>query len=281
MLNSVLNSSLSGMSAANVAVNITANNLANSLTDGFKASRPVFTDQTPQTHDHGSGPGTSSAGQNPTQVGSGVSVATIARDTSQGTLTLSNDPLDLALEGDGLFVVQGPGGEQLYTRDGQFQFNANGDLVSSTGMNVLGYNVDHNFDLDTSKLEPVRVPRDQASSGAIWTSLTVGEDGTVRGEFSDGVIRDLGQVQLAEFANPGGLAQRGQNTYSTSANSSLPRYSSAGGTRVVSGARELSNTNIARELVNLSLYSTTFRANLRAAEVGGEMLEELFRLGRS
>lgn len=281
MLNSVLNSSLSGIAAAQLGVSITANNLANSLTDGFKASRPVFADQTPQTFDHGSAPGAFSAGQNPTQVGSGVSVASIAIDSSQGTITPSDNPLDLALQGDGFFVLQGPGGEHLYTRNGQFQFNANGELVSSNGMRLLGYNVDQQFQIDDSQLEPVRVPRNPADSGAIWTSLSVGEDGTVRGQFTDGVIRDLGQIQLAEFASPDGLLQRGQNTYSATASSSLPRYSHSQGTQIISGARELSNTDIARELVNLSLYSTAFRANLRASEVGSEMLEELFRLGRS
>jgi len=275
MLNSVLNSSLSGMNAASLAVSVSANNLANSLTDGFKSSRPIFADQTPQTLSHGSD------GQNPTQVGSGVSVATIDRDHSQGTITLGDGPLDLALQGDGLFVLQGADGEHLYTRDGSFQFNADGELVSSSGTRVLGFNVDNDFQLDTSSLEPVRLPRNQAESGAIWTGLSVGDDGTVRGQFSDGQVRDLGQIRVAEFANPGGLESRGQNTYSTGPGSSLPRYSNSHGTQVVSGTRELSNTDIAREMVNLTRYSTMFRANLRAAEVGGEMLEELFRLGRS
>lgn len=281
MLHSVLHSSLSGMSAAQLAVSISANNLANAMTDGFKASQPVFSDQTPQTFDHGSAPSASSAGQNPTQVGSGTTIASIDQDFSQGTIAPSDSPLDLALQGDGFFVLQGTGGEHLYTRNGQFGFNANGELVASNGMRVLGHNVDRSFQLDDTRLEPVRLPRDPASTGATWTRLSVGDDGVVRGAFTDGVLRDLGQLTVAEFANPAGLAEQGNNTYVATANASLPRYSNPKGTQVISGTRELSNTNIGEELVNLTLYSTMFRASMRTAEVGEEMLEELLQIGRS
>ena len=281
MLGSVLNTALSAISAADMAISGTANDLANSQTDGFKSSRVVFEDQTPQTFGLGGAPSESSGGRNPTQVGQGVRVAAIDGDFSQGTLLVSGDPLDLALEGNGFFVLEGADGEPLYTRDGSFSFNSNGELVSVTGLRVQGFNVDASFQLDTSNLEAVKVPSGPAASGANLTSFAVGEDGTIRGHFTDGVVRDLGQVQLASFANPNGLARRGQNTYSTGNSSGLPSYSNPGSTRVVSGAREYSNTDISREIINLSLFSTMSRANMRVLETGIELLDDLLNLRRS
>ncbi len=281
MLGSVLNTALSGISAAEMAISVSANNLANSQTDGFKSSRVVFEDQTPQTLDNGLEVSGSSGGRNPTQVGRGVRPAAVDGDFSQGTIVVSGDPLDLALEGNGFFVLEGADGEQLFTRDGNFHFNGNSELVSDTGLRVLGFNVDGNFQLNTSNLEAVKAPRGPASSNADVTDVAVGEDGTVRGRFADGIVRDLGQVQLVEFDNPNGLVRRGQNTFSTGNISGLPTLSNPGSTRVVSGARELSNTDMAGEIINMSLFSTMFRTNMRVLETGDELLEELLNLWKS
>jgi flagellar hook protein FlgE len=263
MLGSVLHTALSGISAAETAIDVSANNLANAMTDGFKSSRVVFEDQSPRTLSSGFAASGSTGGQNPTQVGRGALAAAIVGDFSQGPILHSGDPLNMALEGDGFFVLEGATGEHLYTRNGNFSFNGNGEVVSGSGLRVLGYNVDSEFQLKTGDLEVVKVPAGPAASRADLTGFSVGEDGTIQGYFVDGIVRDLGQVQLAHFANPNGLARRGQNTFSTGSNSGLPDVSGARSTRIVAGAREYSNTDVAREIVNLSLFSTMFRENLR------------------
>ena len=285
MLGSVLHTALSGISAAEMVIDVSANNLANAMTDGFKSSRVVFEDQSPRTLSNGVTASGSSGGQNPAQVGRGVLAAAIEGDFSQGPILHSGDPLDLALEGDGFFVLEGVDGERQYTRNGNFRFNGDGELVTGSGLRVLGYNVDANFQLKTGDLEVVKIPsRPAAGSGgsrAELTSFAVGEDGNIQGQFTDGVVRDLGQVQLAHFANPNGLVRRGQNNFSTGTNSGLPNISNPGATRVVSGARESSNTDIAREIINMSLASTMFRGNMRVLETGDELLEELLNLRKA
>jgi flagellar hook protein FlgE len=280
MLGSVLHTALSGISAAELAIGVTANNLANAQTDGFKASRAVFADQAPQTLDPGAAPSGSAAGSNPTQVGRGTLVAAIDGDFSQGSIVPGGSPLELAIEGSGFFVLEGPGGETSLTRDGNFHLNANGELVNASGLRVLGYNVDGDYQLDTNNLEPLTIPRGPAAAGADLTGISVGEDGTLQGHFSDGLLRDLGRIPVAGFANPGGLVRRGQNQFSTGSNSGLPVLTNPGQARIVSGARELSNTNLAGELINLSRYSLMYRANLRVLETGDALLEELLNLRR-
>ena len=115
------------------------------------------------------------------------------------------------------------------------------------------------------------------------TSFIVGEDGAVRGVFSNGVVRDLGKIQLARFANPNGLEQRGENMYSTGVNSGLPLTGDPGaqgiGT-VISGAVELSNTDIGSNLIDLILASTMYRGNTRVITTVQQMLDELLMLRR-
>lgn len=279
MLGNVLHTALSAVSAAGYAIAVTANNLANVNTDGFKSSRPVFTAQNPQTLDHGAAPLASSGGRNPVQVGRGVQLAEIAGDFSQGTVVPSPNPLDLALEGPGFFLVQGPAGETLYGRDGHFRLNADGELVTATGLRVLGHNVDGEFQLDTSRLAPLSIPRGPAESGATLTHLRVEENAVIRGHYSDGRIRDLGQIHLARFANPAGLVRRERNLYAAGHNSGRPTSASPGATRVLAG-RELSNVSIGHELLQLNLFSSMYRVNLQVLSTGDDLLDELVNLRR-
>jgi flagellar hook protein FlgE len=279
MLGSVLHTALSGISAAEMAIDVSANNLANGMTVGFKASRVVFEDQSPRTLSNGVAVSAASGGKNPAQVGRGVLASAVDGDFSQGPILRSGNPLDLALEGNGFFVLEGGDGDRLYTRNGDFSFNGDGELVTGSGLRVLGHNVDANFQLASGDLEVVKVPSGSAASAQL-TGFAVGVDGNIQGHFSDGIVRDLGQVQLAHFANPNGLVRRGQNTFSTGSNSGLPNTSNSGATRVVSGAREYSNTDVALEIVNLSLASTMFRGSIRVLETGDELLEELLNLRR-
>ena len=157
-LSSVLNTARTALSAAEMGMGVIANNLANVQTNGFKASRTVFTAGHPVTYGLGAAPSGRSGGTNPIQVGTGVQLAAISTDFRQGSLVLSSDPLDMAIEGDGFFILQGSSGEQLFSRSGDFHVNADGEIVSATGYRLLGYSVDANFQLNRAELAPLKLP---------------------------------------------------------------------------------------------------------------------------
>lgn len=157
-LQTTMTTSLTGMTAAETTIDVVGNNVANANTVGFKESSVSFATQFLQTQSIGSGPTDSRGGTNPRQVGLGVKVAEISPDFTQGTIEISSNPLDLAIQGDGFFIVQGPQGEQFYTRNGQFKTNANNEIVTITGHRVLGYSVDANFEIQPTGLVPLSIP---------------------------------------------------------------------------------------------------------------------------
>jgi flagellar hook protein FlgE len=157
-LQSALTTSLTGLQAAESTIDVAGNNVANSSTDGFKQSHVLFANQFFQTQSIGSQPTDQTGGTNPRQIGLGVKVAAINPDFSQGTIQVSSNPLDVAIQGDGFLIVQGPGGQQ-YTRNGQLQTNSKNQLVTSTGELVLGQAADANFAIDpNSGLVPITIP---------------------------------------------------------------------------------------------------------------------------
>lgn len=154
-LQSAMTTSLTGLQAAETTIDVVGNNIANSNTVGFKESNTIFATQFLQTLSIGSAPNANNGGTNPRQIGLGVKVAQIATDFTQGTIEISSNPLDLAIQGDGFLIVQS-GTDRLYTRNGQLQLNSQNEVVTSTGQRVLGYGVDDNYEL-TSQLEPLAI----------------------------------------------------------------------------------------------------------------------------
>ncbi|HEX5472672.1 MAG TPA: flagellar hook-basal body complex protein [Lacipirellulaceae bacterium] len=159
-LQSAMTTALTGLQGAEATIDVVGNNVANSNTVGFKESSVLFATQFLQTQSIGSSPTTSSGGTNPRQVGLGVKVSEIAPNFTQGTIQVSANPLDLAIQGDGFFVVQGPNGgsQQFFTRNGQFKTNAVNELVSVGGDRVLGYGVNDQFVIDTNTVKPISIP---------------------------------------------------------------------------------------------------------------------------
>lgn len=158
-LQSALTTSLTGLQAAETVIDVVGNNVANSGTVGFKESDVLFANQFLQTQSIGSAPTESTGGTNPRQIGLGVKVASINPDFTQGTIQISSNPLDVAIQGDGFLIVQGFQGEQFFTRNGQLQTNSQNDIVTPTGNRVLGLPVDQNFEIDTtSDLVPLNIP---------------------------------------------------------------------------------------------------------------------------
>jgi flagellar hook protein FlgE len=156
-LQSAMTTALTGLQAAETTIDVVGNNVANSSTVGFKESSAVFATQFLQTQSIGSAPSDTQGGTNPRQIGLGVNVASITPDFTQGTIEVSSNPLDVAIQGDGFLIVQGSSGERLFTRNGQLQTNANNEIVTITGNKVLGYGVDDQFNL-VEVLVPLTIP---------------------------------------------------------------------------------------------------------------------------
>jgi flagellar hook protein FlgE len=157
-LASAMSTALTGLTAAETTIDVVGNNVANSNTVGFKASEAQFATQFLQTQSLGSSPTPTSGGTNPRQIGLGVQVAEITPDFTQGTIEISANPSDLAIQGDGFFIVQGSQGEQLYTRNGIFKTNADNELVNIGGQRLLGFGVDDNFQIQTTQLVSLQIP---------------------------------------------------------------------------------------------------------------------------
>lgn len=162
-LASALSTALTGLNASETTIDVVGNNVANSNTVGFKASHAVFATQFLQTQSLGSGASENSGGTNPRQTGLGTKVAEISPDFTQGTIQISSNPSDLAIQGDGFFIVEGALGEQLYTRNGLFKTNSQNELVTVTGQRLLGQGVDSSFKIQNTTLQPLTIPLGSAA----------------------------------------------------------------------------------------------------------------------
>ncbi len=157
-LQSAWTTSLTGLAAAETIIDVVGNNVSNANTVGFKASEALFATQFVQTQSLGSSPTEFNGGTNPRQIGLGVKTAEIRPDFTQGTVEISSSPSDLAIQGDGFFIVQGEQGEKLYTRNGLFKTNAENQLVTINGERLLGYGVDENYQIQPTGLVPLEIP---------------------------------------------------------------------------------------------------------------------------
>ena len=206
-LTSALTTALTGLSASETQIDVIGNNLANSQTVGFKSSEAVFATQFLQTLSLGGGPTADNGGTNPRQIGLGAQVAEIAANHNQGTIEISSSPSDLAIQGDGFFIVEGASGEQLYTRNGIFKLNSSAELVNSTGQRLLGYGVDEQFRLQESELVPMTVPLGTESVAKATENVSF--EGTLTPE---GEIATQGQIiqslQLGDAKVPAKATKR-------------------------------------------------------------------------
>ncbi len=181
-------------------------------------------------------------------------------------------------------------GTGLITFDGEGNFtSATESTVSIQRRNVSSASP-LEFEIDFAQISGLQtdnstlaVSRQDGSGPGVLTSFIIGEDGRIRGVFSNGMTRDLGQIRLARFGNPAGLEQKGENLYATGVNSGLPVQGNPGeqgiGT-IIAGAQELSNTDIGSNLIDLILASTMYRGNTRVITTAQQMLDELLALRR-
>lgn len=244
-----------GLDAQQTQMTVTANNLANVNTTGFKKSRAVFDDLLYQNLSQ-VGAATSQNTQAPTglNVGTGVRVVATEKNYTQGNVNTTGNALDLAIQGRGFFQVLQPNGQLAYTRDGSFQVNAQGQLVTASGYQVQ--------------------PALTIPTGA--QSVTIGADGTVSVQLAgQSAPQTVGTLQLADFINPAGLQDLGGNLAVESASSGSPVTANAGlngmGT-LLQGSVESSNVNVVEELVNMIETQQAYEMNSRAVQTTDQML---------
>jgi len=253
--------SKTGLDAQQTQMDVISNNLANVSTAGFKRSRAVFEDLLYQTLRQ---PGAQSSQQTQLpsglQLGTGVRPVATERIHTQGNLQQTGNEKDVAIQGSGFFQVLLPDGTTAYTRDGSFQLDNQGQLVTSSGFVVQ--------------------PAIQIPDGA--TSLTIGRDGTVS-VTQTGVVQpvQIGALQLANFINPAGLESRGENLYIETAASGAPNIETPGENGTGSLAQkyvETSNVNVVEELVNMIQTQRAYEINSKAITTSDQMLQRLSQM---
>jgi flagellar basal-body rod protein FlgG len=250
-----------GLEAQQFNVDVISNNLANVTTNGFKRQRAVFEDLLYQVLRQ---PGAQSTQLNqvPTglQVGAGVRPVTTARIFTQGNLQQTGNSLDIGINGQGFFQVLRPDGTISYTRDGAFQLDNQGNLVTSTGY----------------QLEPaITIPPNTLT-------VTIGYDGTVTAVVAGNPLpAQIGTIQLANFVNPAGLQAIGENQFLETASSGAPLINQPGTNglgQLNQGFVETSNVSVTEELVNLITAQRAFEINSRAVQTSDQMLQRLTQL---
>ena len=175
-LTSSLFAGLSGMKTNEFAMDVIGHNIANVNTHGYKASRVTFQSQFYNTFSFGSSPNGAIGGTNPLQIGTGTGVGAVTRNFSGGAPEATGLKTDLAIEGQGMFVVAKPDGSEAYTRDGAFQFNAENYLVTADGYFLQGYGVDSSFGILEGTLTNLRIPVGEITTATTTTSAVFSGD---------------------------------------------------------------------------------------------------------
>lgn len=250
-----------GLDAQQTNLDVISNNLANVSTNGFKRQRAVFEDLMYQNIRQ---PGAMSSEQTSLpsgpQLGTGARPVATMRIHAQGALNKTGTTTDIAIKGQGFLHVQMPDGTDAYTRDGALQPNQDGQLVTSSGYQIV---------------PAITIP-DNANS------LTIGRDGTVSVTvYGDSQPQQIGQITLTTFINDAGLESMGENLYMETASSGAPNESAPG----TNGAGllyqhmlETSNVNVAEELVNMIQTQRAYEINSKAVSASDQMLQRLTQL---
>ena len=250
-----------GMTAQQTQLDVISHNLANVSTTGFKRNNAVFEDLIYQNLRQ-VGAQTSEENQLPTGLHLGLGVRTVAtsRNFTQGSLQETKNNLDVAINGNGFFEVTMPDGTLGYTRDGSFQVDAQGRVVTSSGLPVAN---------------GITVPQ-----GA--TSISISADGVVSAIVAGNTQpQQLGSLAMSSFINPAGLEPVGQNLFKESAASGQPQQGTPGTNGlgfIKQGFLESSNINVVEELVNMIQTQRAYEMNSKAISTTDQMLAKLSQL---
>ena len=266
-------------------LDVIGNNIANVNTYGFKKGRTIFKDLVSQQIAGASGPTANRGGVNPKQVGLGSQLAAIDTVHTQGSLQTTGRPLDLAISGDGFFILGELNNENLinplFTRAGNFYLDKEGYIVNADGLYLVGERYQNGA--FTGERARIQIPTDAKS-------VSIGADGVVNYVDAVGKLQVAGRIRLAKFPNNDGLEKVGGNLFRETANSGTiinpnnsnewiaysPQESGAGS--IVSGTLEMSNVDLAEEFTEMIVAQRGFQANTRIITTSDEILQELVNL---
>ena len=246
----------SGMYAQKLNVDNIANNLANVSTTGFKKAKLEFQDVLYEVM-RMAGATTTLGFEVPVelQIGYGAKAVASQRIFSQGTLVNTGNPLDLAIDGDGFFMVEMPDGTIGFTRDGSFKLSRDGDMVTSEGYLLTA---------------GISIPAEAKT-------ISIGVDGTVSivnaGETE---ATEIGQLTIAKFLNPAGLSAMGRNLYeqTTASGDYIEGVAGLDGLGLIrSGYLEMSNVETVEEMVNLIIAQRSYEINSKAIQTAEDMMQ--------
>jgi flagellar basal-body rod protein FlgG len=251
----------SGMQAQQTRLDVTAHNIANVSTNGFKRERAEFADLMYQNlRPAGAATGNGTTAPSNAEIGLGARLVTTSREIGQGELHQTNNPLDVAIEGNGYIPITMPTGDTQYTRNGALQLTAEGKLVTSDGYAVQG---------------DITIPPDAQN-------VSIAGDGTITAQLAGAnQTTEIGKIQIATFTNPGGLSASGGTLY---------RETTASGTAVIGtpgegGAGtfrqsmlEVSNVNVVSEMIDLISGQRAYEINSRVIKAADDMLGQTAQL---
>jgi flagellar basal-body rod protein FlgG len=247
-----------GLDAQQTRLTVISNNLANVNTTGFKRDRAMFEDLLYQNVRQAGGQ-TAATTVAPTglMLGTGTRIVATEKLHAQGNMINTQNALDIAIQGEGMFQIQQPDGTIAYSRDGTFKLSNTGQLVTNNGQPLV---------------PAIAIP-------ANASSITIGQDGIVTAElFAGGGAQQLGQIQLARFVNAAGLQPIGDNLYKETVASGAPALlnpgTQAAGT-LRQGMLEASNVNVVEEMVNMIETQRAYEMNSKAISAADGMLRFL------
>ncbi|MEW8955122.1 flagellar hook-basal body complex protein [Clostridium sp.] len=330
-------SGISGMKVNQTKLDVVGNNIANVGTTAFKSQRTRFQDVLSQNAGRAMAPSLNLGGVNPRQVGLGVQLAGIDTLMTQGMMQPTGRNLDLAVDGEGYFMVargetvstngvinikndpdnrhelgDTNGRDVMFTRDGSFGTDHEGNLVTSDGYRVLGYGISDNggtnsigtdninfvdadsknLKADETSLKTLRIPekiKDGADELRI-ISFSIDKTGVIKGVCEGGKITVLGQVAMSSFRNPAGLEKMGGNLYRNSPNSGEPvvksgigagtNDNSSGYGDMLQGMLEMSNVDLAEQFTDMIVTTRAFQASGKMISSGDEILQDIINLKR-
>lgn len=323
-----LYSGITGMRVNQTKMDVIGNNIANVGTTAFKVSRARFQDMISQQVNAATGPMANQGGINPTQVGLGVQLAGIDTVVKQGMMNPTSRNLDVAIDGEGYFMVaKGPKSfddtkfavtnhavaasndtELLYTRDGSFTLDSEGNLLTSDGYRVMGYSIAGSIDpsgsllfsdatgaivADEGNLKTLKIPDvvDDNGKSLRVRSFNISKEGVVSAVLEDGRVSALGQIAMVAFKNPAGLNKMGKNLLLQSVNSGDPVLRSGVGADPTTdnskgygdslqGMLEMSNVDLAEQFTDMIVTSRSFQAAGKMITTGDEILQDIINLKR-
>jgi len=276
-----LQTGVSGLQQFQEDLEVIGNNIANVNTNGYKSASMDFQDALSQSLENGVN------GSSGMQVGTGVATAAIMSNFTQGTVNTTGVTTNLAISGDGFFMVKDPSSGLTYaTRDGEFNLDSSGYVISAGGQRVQGVMGASTAitDLQINSATAVAALNDTTTPAPTLQSYTINSSGQITATLNDGSSGVIGQVMLQNFSDPQSLMKQGNNLFSYTAAAGplaapgAPNTTGLG--KIVSGSLESSNVDLAGQMASLITAQRAFEANAKMITTSDEVLQTLVNLKR-